>query len=179
MILALGLGAAIGGERIARIIGEVGALRCTVEDEVGRHMDEPAARPGHRLDHRRHCIGIDRAGKRLVGLGLVDRGVGGGVDDQFGCLDHQSRREHRQVGEIAVVDVDCVDIGPTWRGPLKRAAKLAVGAGDQHSHANTDTSASESPRASFSEMIGSSPASGHSIPTIGSFHASVCSLCGA
>ena len=179
MILALGLGAAIGRLRIARRIRNIGRRGSAVEDIVGRNVDHLPAGLGHGFDHRGDGFGIDRAGEVFIALGLVDRSIGGGVQDQVGRFHRQPRTQHRHVGEIAVIDVDRVDLGPCGREALQGAAELTVRAGDQHPHANTGTSARASPRASFSEMIGSSPVTGHSIPTAGSFHASVNSFAGA
>ena len=142
-------------------------------------MHQLAAAFRHRCDHRSHRIGVDRAGQVFVAFGLVDRRIGRCVEDDVGRLHRQPRAQHRDIGEVAIISADRAHLGPVRGQPLQSAAKLAVRAGDQHSHANTGTSPSASPRASLSEMIGSSPATGHATPTAGSFHASVCSDCGA
>ena len=85
-LFAIAFGLAIDRKRTGMGLGQVGRGRRTVEDEIGRDMHQPCTLRGRNCSDMARTHGIH--GLRQLGLafGLVDGGVGGGVDHQLWAL---------------------------------------------------------------------------------------------
>ena len=84
--LARLLAGAIDRGGIDGILLDIGAALAAVEDIVGRDMDQGRPDGLAGLGQRRRPIAIDGEGELGLALGLVDGGIGGGVDHQIGLL---------------------------------------------------------------------------------------------
>ena len=83
--LAGRLGAPVGRARVqgapsARRPGVRARWHVAAEDVVGRDVHQPGAAPAHALARCAAARRVHREGRRLVRLGVVDRGLGGAVD---------------------------------------------------------------------------------------------------
>ena len=91
--LARLLAGAIDRGGIDGILLDIGAALAAVEDIVGRDMDQGRADGLAGFGQGRRPVAIDGEGELGLALGLVDGGVGGGVDHQIGLLgDHRFPR---------------------------------------------------------------------------------------
>ena len=112
--LARLLAGAIDRGGIDGILLDIGAALAAVEDIVGRDMDQGRADGLAGFGQGRRPVAIDGEGELGLALGLVDGGVGGGVDHQIGLLG-----DHRFTAQRRV----CADRSPRGRG--RRAATSA------------------------------------------------------
>jgi len=58
--------------------------RLSIEDEIGREMNQPDPEPFRLLREQRRRVGVDGRGEFRLLLGSVDRGVGRSIHNQLG-----------------------------------------------------------------------------------------------
>ena len=146
--LAAQFGGTIDAERGDRVVRLPFALLVAGEDVIGRDLDERDARGRARLAERGRRHRVDRPGGHLVALRLVDRGIGGAVDDRrpwralMPLLYLGGDRPGIGKIELGLVDRDNPPaLGPGGAGEL--GAELAARAGDEDAlHCSVDTSTS-------------------------------------
>ena len=80
--LALEFRSAIGACRAGRVVLAIGPIEPPVEDIIGREMNEGNAKPRRRLGDMAGAVRIDAHRQIRLGFRLVDRRIGGGVDDR-------------------------------------------------------------------------------------------------
>ena len=110
-----GLAGAVGRERVDRVVLGVGGRLRAVEDIVGRKMDERRADLAAGVGERGRSVAIDGEGDLALCFGLIDRGIGAGVDD-----DARPHRDDRRlhVGGMAEIELFAIEeIGGKTRGP--------------------------------------------------------------
>ncbi len=98
-------------------------------------MDEARARLARGGGEQADRGGVDGVGGCLLALGLVDRGISGGVEHQRGLHVGDAGADGGGVGDVERVDVVADDLGIGGRGRGEAAAELALAADDQHLHA--------------------------------------------
>ena len=117
--LALELAAAVGVERRGNIILAPRLGAGTIEDIVGRVVDDARVDRARRIGHRAHGLGVHRTGRREVDLRAVDEVVARRVEDDLRAH-ARDERAHR---------VRRAEIGLGARGRDDRAPALA-----EHAH---------------------------------------------
>ena len=136
---AVALGAAVDAQRVGGIVLRVGALLGAVEDVVGGVVDEEGAEPRGLLAKNTRRNGVDRDGRLAVGFGLVDGGVGGGVDDDVGACITNQLADSFWARKVAFRQVDRNDFAERRQAALEFEADLAVLAGEEEFHLNPRT----------------------------------------
>ena len=121
--------------RIGRVLFAVGCRRGPVEDEVGAVVDEGG------VDRRRPARASDRTPNALtasaatgVVLGIVDRVVGGAVDDHAGTEVGHRRANAGLVGDVEIGAGQRRNLVLRRERPRHRPAELPARAGDQRPH---------------------------------------------
>ncbi len=99
-LFASQLAGAIDRQRGDRILFGISAVLLAVEDEIGRDMDHRQPVPRRRQRHMPRAAAIDRIGHLRLALGLVDGGIGGGVDDDAVGHLFQSGIDRQRIGDI-------------------------------------------------------------------------------
>ena len=123
------LRASIDAQRRGRGLLGVGCVGCSVEDVVGRNVDQRGSRGGCR--RREVCRGeaVQAVGRRLVLLGALHIGVGRAVDDRFGAGLLRGPEDGPGVGDVEFRHVgEDVIVGRYGAQTLHFAAQLSVGA---------------------------------------------------
>jgi len=129
--LAGELRAAIGAERRRRVVLAPGPLGPAVEDVVGGDMQEGQPARRRRARHGAGCGGVDGGGQRLLRLGPVDGGVGGGIDHHIGTRRPDRRGAGFRVGQIRLRPAERGDREIRPGQPAKLGRDLAGAAEDE------------------------------------------------
>ena len=79
-------------------------------------MDDEGAEPGGLFAKNARRDGVDRGSALLIALGLVDGGVGGGVDDDVGANVAHQLANGLRIGQIAFRLVDRDDFAERRQG---------------------------------------------------------------
>ena len=98
----LKLGSAINASRIDRVAFDISTVFGSIEHIIGRKVDDGGAVACSRRRDRAGAVPVE--GKRLIwlGFGLVDRGIGGGIDDDVGT---KVRQRFRNRGRAQQIDI--------------------------------------------------------------------------
>ena len=97
------LAVAVGVDRTGRIVFFVGAVLAAVEYVVGRVMQQQGAAAPGLLREQPRRDGVDPLGQLGLGLGAINRRVGGGIDDHVGAQRGHCAAQGLGVGKIHVV----------------------------------------------------------------------------
>ena len=124
------------------------------------------------------AVGVDGHGNVRLGFGLVDGGVGGGVDDDIGSDFTNGVENPLAIGDVELFAGKRNDFVLTGGQLLQGEAELAAGAGDEDFHGKHSASSKGRPSRSFEESMGS-VVMGQSMPSCGSFQRRVRSCSGA
>ena len=136
---AVALGLAVDALRVGGIVFRVGALLGAVEDVVGGVVDDEGAEPGSLLAKNARRNGVDRKGRLAVGFGLVDGGVGGGIDDDVGACITNQLADSFWARKVTFRQVNRNDFAERRQAALEFEADLAVLAGEEEFHLNPRT----------------------------------------
>ncbi len=155
-LFARQLARAVDAGRAGRVLLDIGCALEPVEYVIGRNVDKRHAGP--RAPLRRAAAGPSRLARIAASgspLGLIDPGIGGGVDDQRGCRGVEQRRQRLRAVEVEVRPTDAA------HRPLPGAldecpGKLPAAAGHQDHTRNQIVARrlSGGRRASLSESTG-------------------------
>ena len=131
------LGRAVDTDRRSGVVFPIGPFTPAGKNVVGRKMDDRRADPGCGRGHRAGASLVDCGSNLGLVLGLVDRGIGSGGDDDIraGRLD---RRMHaRRVGKVEFRPSGSDDLEPRPTcGRLDQTADdLSLPAGNEYPHA--------------------------------------------
>ena len=133
------LAGAIDRTGIDRVVLGVGAHLGAVEDVVRGKMDEGGADLAARIGQRGRAVAVDREGHVGLAFGLVDRGIGGGVDDDVRPHAGDVARDRVGSREIDLVALDKVDLRPGRPGAARElVADLADPADHQDAFAHRE-----------------------------------------
>ena len=172
------LGAAIGTGRGWRRVGAIGLAGLPIKDIIGRHLYEARACRSRCSGKMADGRGIDQQRGGLLGLGLVNRGPGGGIDQQIGL-----GSGHHGGDLCGIADIE-FGFGRGDQGDARRCrrrqrpAQLPATAGDKDLHAKISASASSGAASSLPESCGATPTSGQAMAMVGSFQRRLRSLGG-
>ena len=190
--------APIGAQWIWRVVFDVRRRLGSVEHVIGRIVDqERAALPGL-FRHDSGRFAIDLHGQGRLGLRLVDRSVGRGVDDDLRRTVLNPFPDGVRAGEVNVGKVGANEPAHGRKRAAEFPADLSDpaeekdsrwihkaeteaegGSGNQESRQNrlsTGSSRKNGARASRGDSLGA--ATGHLMPTSGSSHRKPNSFCG-
>jgi hypothetical protein len=104
------LGAAVGAAGCGVVVLAVGPVEVAAEDVVGGDMNEPRVLVGCCFGEVPGGYGVDGVGGVLVGLGGVDGGVGGAVDDDVGLRVGDGAAYGVGVCDVEVIAADGGDV---------------------------------------------------------------------
>src|SRR6185312_11382095 len=107
---------AVNRERIDRVVFGVRAGLGPVEDIIGREMNEGGADVAASIGQGRRTVAVDSKGHVGLALGLIDRGVGGSVDDEVRSHVRYIAPDRVWSGKVELVALDKVDRGPSRPG---------------------------------------------------------------
>ena len=170
--LAGELARAIDAGWVGRVGLDIGRAVGAVEHEIGRDMDQRNTGRRAVLRQNARSVAIGAIGRLHVGLRLVDRGMGGGVDDEGW------RRRPQQSGDvIGPVKIELRPPDPhellRTRARHQRPGKLPAPAGHQNAarrQYHASHSASRGSFASLSDTSTSEGSTGQGSARSGSFH---------
>ncbi len=98
--LALLFRSAINRQGIGPVTGQIRHGAFAVEDKVGRELHQPRAGPRRSPGQRRRRVRIGCPGRERVAFGLVNGGVGGGVDNHVRPQVLNTGADRVHVGDI-------------------------------------------------------------------------------
>ena len=177
--LALELGAPVRVERMRRVGLDVRALLRSIEDVIGRVVDEERPGAARLLCKRPRSHRIHRARQRLVGLGAIDGGVRRGIDDDIRPRLAHARGDIAGPREVERRAIVRDHLGASRERAHHLSSDLPARARHEHAdHEYVSAWASGVPAASRGLRTGGAP-TGHAMPIAGSFHSSVRSSSGA
>ncbi len=97
-------------------------------------MDHQRASPGALFGNLAGSSDVDGARQLRLAFSLVDRRVGGGIDDDIGREIANRLADGLQIGEVDLIDVDGQHLAHGCERALQVPAHLAVGSGHEQSH---------------------------------------------
>jgi len=125
------LAARIGALRIDLVLLLVRNAGGAVEHVVGGDVDEGQVRLRSLRGEHRGAVAVHLKGARLVALGLVDRGIGRGIDDDRRRVLGDCRGDCLRIANIGVAMGQCHHVVPAPGGGLDQMEPdLAAGAKD-------------------------------------------------
>ena len=105
------LGAPVSPGGRGRIVLAIRPVERAVEHVVGREMQEGNAEPRRGFGHMARPFAVDLSASRLLRLGLVDRGIGGGVDHDVRARRLEPGEDGGAVGEVERRPAERDDLG--------------------------------------------------------------------
>ncbi len=125
---------AIGTQGCDRIILAPGPGARAVEDIVGGDMQERQPPRRRRTGHRAGRLAIHQIGRCPVGFGLIDGGVGGGVDNEVRIGRGHNGGAGGGVAQVGHIAPDRLNRDPLGRPARKLPRKLPCRSEDHNSH---------------------------------------------
>ncbi|MCY1452191.1 hypothetical protein D9M71_690950 [compost metagenome] len=130
-------------------------------------MDQGNTEGGRFFGEHAGSRGIDREGNLGLALRLVDRGVGGGIDQQVGSLGADLLPDQFGIAQVEPVTAEGDHFALAGQVQLEFPRDLAAVAGDEDLHSNSSASLKLTPAWSLADSRGAS-ASGQSMARSGS-----------
>ncbi|CFM11267.1 Uncharacterised protein [Bordetella pertussis] len=128
------LGAAVGVQRMCGVGFPVGAGALAVEHVVGGIVHQQCIVAARIVRHDRHRLGIDAQRQLRLGLGAVDFGIGGGVDQYARRVGIEHGGQPAQVAQVGLAAVQRGQPRPCRRVRQQRIADLSGAAQQQDVH---------------------------------------------
>ncbi|MNT13891.1 hypothetical protein D3C72_1488740 [compost metagenome] len=161
------LAATVGAQRIGCVGFAVRLGFVAVVDVIGGVVEQRNSKGGGLFGEHAGSRGIDREGGLGLALRLIDRCIGGGIDQQVGSQGADLLADQRGIREVEPVTAEGYDLGTTSQIQLELPRDLAATAGEEDLHSNSSASLKLTPAWSLADSCGAA-ASGQPMARSGS-----------